>query len=48
VLFRSGIQQDTAHIGITGTGITCSQQFVLYRANLDLNFDILYILFFNN
>jgi hypothetical protein len=43
-----GRQQDTAHTGITGTGITCSQQFVLYRANRLRNFDILYILFNNN
>jgi hypothetical protein len=35
-----GIQHDIAQTGITGTGITCSQFIVLYRANLELNFDI--------
>ena len=43
-----GRQQDTAHTGITGTGITWSQQIVLYLDKRELNFDILYILSFNN
>ena len=43
-----GIRQDIAHIGITGTGIICSQCVVLYRDRRDRNFDILYILLFNN
>jgi len=30
-----GIQHETAHFGMTGTGMTCSQQ--LYLANFDLN-----------
>ena len=38
-----GIQHETAHFGMTGTGITCSQQ--LYLANFDLNtgISLLYI-----
>ena len=42
-----GMRQAIAHIGITGTGITCSHCIVLYRDRRGRNFDILYILFNN-
>lgn len=30
----TGIEQETAQTGMTGTGMTCSQQRLLYRGNL--------------